>query len=162
MRPTACPTAAGTVLSRNRESSGGPGRAPGLPRKWRSPCGPRHSPSITTGCRSRSSAAQLHRSDLPLETVARVAKACAHPQRPHGRYEVPTNELPRNQPVRLELRSNQRLYVPFGSPPSVAVGFSSTRAAHASRALNIVDTKNNSIAAGVATARCAVLIEARG
>ncbi len=42
--------------------------------------------------------------------------------RPSGLYEVPINEVPRTQPVRLELRSNQRLYVPFGSPPSVAVG----------------------------------------
>jgi hypothetical protein len=58
--------------------------------------------------------------------------------RPTGRYEVPTNNGPRRSPAGLELRSNQRLYVPFGSPPSVAVGSAAARAAHRSRALQFV------------------------
>ncbi len=56
------------------------------------------------------------------------------PQWHPGQYEVPTNEEPRHQPARQETRPNQRLYVPLGSPPSVAVGSSSARAAHRSRA----------------------------
>jgi hypothetical protein len=107
-------------------------------RKWRSPRGLRHSCLSATTCRPRSSAQQLHRSVLPLDPVARVARACAHPQRPPGQHEVAINEAPRHQPVRLESRSNQRLYVPFGSPPSVAVGFSTARAAHQSRAHEVV------------------------
>ncbi len=54
-----------------------------------------------------------------------------------GQYEVPTNDELRHQPARPETRPNQRLYVPLGSPPSVAVGSSSARAAHRSRAPQI-------------------------
>ena len=53
---------------------------------------------------------------------------------PPGQHEVPTNGKPRCQPARPEARPNQRLYVPLGSPPSVAVGSNSARAAHRSRA----------------------------
>lgn len=61
-------------------------------RKWRSPYGLRHSCSSTTRCRPRSSAQQLHRSVLPLVSNARVARACAHPQRPPGQDEVLLSE----------------------------------------------------------------------
>src|SRR5688500_5669696 len=46
----------------------------------------------------------------------------------------PTSDGPRHRTARQETRPNQRLYVPLGSPPSVAVGSTSTRAAHRSRA----------------------------
>jgi hypothetical protein len=51
-----------------------------------------------------------------------------------GQYEALTKSEPRHQPSRPETRPNQRLYVPLGSPPLVAVGSSSARAAHRSRA----------------------------
>jgi hypothetical protein len=41
---------------------------------------------------------------------------------PPGQHEVSTNDEPRHQPARPETRPNQRLCVPFGSPPSAAVG----------------------------------------
>src|SRR5271166_5713805 len=44
------------------------------------------------------------------------------PQWHPGQHEVLTNNEPRHQPARPETRPNQRLYVPLGSPPSVAVG----------------------------------------
>src|SRR6201999_3419856 len=53
--------------------------------------------------------------------------------RPTGRCKVPTNGVPRHSPACQELRSNQRLYVSLGSPPLVAVGLCSARAAHQSR-----------------------------
>src|ERR1700728_4275112 len=59
------------------------------------------------------------------------------PLGPPGQYEASTNDEPRHQPARPETRPNQRLYVPLGSPPSVAAGSSSTRAAHRSRASQI-------------------------
>src|SRR5580693_2841069 len=40
-----------------------------------------------------------------------------------------TNNVPCHQAACLESRSNQRLYVPLGSPPSVAVGSLTARAA---------------------------------
>jgi hypothetical protein len=54
-----------------------------------------------------------------------------------SQYEVLTNDDPRHQPARPETRPNQRLCVPLGSPPSVAVDSSSARAAHLSRAPQI-------------------------
>ena len=60
-----------------------------------------------------------------------------------GQFEVPTNDQPRHQPARHEARSNQRLFVPFGSPPSVAVGSLSARAAHRSRAPQNSHAENN-------------------
>ena len=85
----------------------------------------------------RQSAWQLHRSVHPLDPVARGDGPARillwHP----GQYEVPTNDELRHQPARPETRPNQRLYVPLGSPPSVAVGSSSARAAHRSRAPQI-------------------------
>ena len=61
------------------------------------------------------------------------------PQRLSGQYGLSTNDEPRHQPASLETRSNQRLCVSLGSPPLVAVGSSSARAAHRSRALQGVD-----------------------
>ncbi len=85
--------------------------------------------------------------------VVRAATASERPSVGHGRargnqpartplgppdqYEASTNDEPRHQPARPETRPNQRLYVPLGSPPSVAVSSSSTRAAHRSRAPQI-------------------------
>jgi len=62
---------------------------------------------------------------------------------PGGQYEVSTNDEPRNQPMRLETRPNQRLYVSLGSPPFVAVGSCSARAAHLSRAPPILCLEND-------------------
>jgi hypothetical protein len=65
----------------------------------------------------QGTARQLHRSVRPLgSSVARVTQACAHRLRPSGRREPSTSDEPR-QPVRPELRPNQRLNVPLGSPP---------------------------------------------
>jgi hypothetical protein len=75
------------------------------------------------------------------------------PQWHPGQYEVPTNDEPR-QPARPETRPNQRLYVSLGSPPSVAVGSSSARAAHRSRASQIDILRITSIAARVKISRC--------
>src|ERR1700689_5426859 len=66
-----------------------------------------------------------------------------------SQYEVRTNEEPRHQPARHEARPNQRFYVPLGSPPSVAVGSSSARAAHRSRAPQIHNLRMTSIATPV-------------
>jgi len=63
---------------------------------------------------------------------ARDDKPARIPLWPPGQHEVPTNGQPRCRPARPEARPNQRLYVPLGSPPSVAVGSSSARAAHRS------------------------------
>jgi len=59
-----------------------------------------------------------------------------------GQYEASTKSKPRHQPSRPETRPNQRLYVPLGSPPLVAVGSSSARAAHRSRAPRTRGSKN--------------------
>src|SRR5882757_5021594 len=69
---------------------------------------------------------------------ARGVEPARIPLRPPGQHEVPTNDEPRHQPARPETRPNQRLYVPLGSPPSVAVGSSSARAAHLSRAPKLI------------------------
>ena len=66
-----------------------------------------------------------------------------------GQYKALTNDEPRHQPARPETRPNQRLYVPLGSPPSVAVGSSSARAAHLSRAPQIDVARMTSIATRV-------------
>src|ERR1700679_805770 len=76
------------------------------------------------------------------------------PLRHSGQYEVLTNNEPRHQPARPETRPNQRLYVPLGSPPSVAVGSLSARAAHRSRAPQIDKPRMPSIAAPVKISRC--------
>src|SRR6202521_4260530 len=69
---------------------------------------------------------------------ARSNEPARTPLGPPGQYEASTNDEPRHQPAYPETRPNQRLYVPLGSPPSVAVGLSSTRvAAHRSRAPNL-------------------------
>jgi hypothetical protein len=73
-----------------------------------------------------------------------------------GRHEVPTNDEPRHQPTRPETRPNQRLYVSLGSPPSAAVGSSSARAAHRSRAPQIDILRMTSIAAPVKISRSQV------
>jgi hypothetical protein len=65
---------------------------------------------------------------------ARGDEPARTPQWHPGQYEALTKSEPRHQPSRPETRPNQRLYVPLGSPPLVAVGSSSTRAAHRSRA----------------------------
>jgi hypothetical protein len=64
------------------------------------------------------------------------------PQWHSGQYEALTKSKPRHQPSRPETRPNQRLYVPLGSPPLVAVGSSSARAAHRSRAPHTRSAKN--------------------
>src|SRR5262245_44281508 len=46
---------------------------------------------------------------------------------PPGQHEAPTNDEPRHQPARPEAQPNQRLDVPLGSPPSVAVGSPTAR-----------------------------------
>jgi len=65
----------------------------------------------------------------------------------------PTNDEPRHPPARPETRPNQRLYVPLGSPPSVAVGYFSARAAHRSRAPQTDTARMTQIAAGVKISR---------
>ncbi len=106
---------------------------PVLLRKRRSPRGLRH---------------PLLEHDHARTKVVRTATASERPSVGHGRtrgnepariplwhpgqYEVLTNDEPRDQPTRPETRPNQRLYVPLGSPPSVAVGSPSARAAHRS------------------------------
>jgi hypothetical protein len=75
--------------------------------------------------RSRQSVKQLHRSVHPLDLGrARGNEPARIPQRHPGQHEVLTNDEPRHQPSALQARPNQRLYVPLGSPPSVAVGSS--------------------------------------
>ena len=54
-----------------------------------------------------------------MESIARVA---ASPRASLNGIPADTNDEPRYRPARLEARSNQRLNVPLGSPPSVAVG----------------------------------------
>src|SRR5262245_54066254 len=83
----------------------------------------------------RSSARQLHRSVHPLDPVARVTislRASLYGLLASTRS--PTSDEPRDQPARPEAQPNQRLYEPLGSPPSVAVGWMTARAAHRSRA----------------------------
>jgi hypothetical protein len=95
-------------------------------KKWRSPRGLRHPCSSTITYGPRSSAKQLHRSVHPLDPVARVTRRPARiPLWPPGQYEVPTNDEPQHLPARPETRPNQRLCVPLGPPPLVAVGLSS-------------------------------------
>jgi hypothetical protein len=112
-------------------------------KKRRSPRGPRRS----------SAAKQLHRSVHPLDLGHARGVACAHPSRHPGQYEVRTNDEPRYQPSRQETRPDQRLYVPLGSPPSVAVSSSSARAAHRSSAPQIYSLRMNSNAAPVKTSK---------
>jgi hypothetical protein len=71
------------------------------------------------------------------------------PQWHPGQYEALTKSEPRHQPSRPETRPNQRLYVSLGSPPLVAVGSSSARAAHRSRAPKLDALRMASIAARV-------------
>src|SRR6185436_5430537 len=52
---------------------------------------------------------------------ARSDELARIPLWPPGQYEVPPSDEPRHQPSRQETRPNQRLCVPLGSPPSVAV-----------------------------------------
>ena len=68
---------------------------------------------------------------------ARDDKPARIPLWPPGQHEVPINEEPRDQPARPETQPNQRLYVPLGSPPLIAVGSPSTHAAHRSCAPQI-------------------------
>jgi hypothetical protein len=74
-----------------------------------------------------------------------------------GQYEALSKSEPRHQPSRPETRPNQRLYVPLGSPPLVAVGSSSARAAHRSRAPKPDGLRMTSIAAGVKPRRSGYL-----
>jgi hypothetical protein len=91
----------------------------------------------TKATRPGSSARQLHRSVHPLDSVARVTMSLrATLYGLLASTRLTTNDEPRHSPVRPEARPNQRLYEPPGSPPSVAVGLSSTRAAHRSPAPN--------------------------
>jgi hypothetical protein len=78
------------------------------------------------------------------------------PLRPPGQHEVRTNDEPRHQPARPEAQPNQRLYEPLGSPPSVAVGLSSARAAHRSRAPQSDIQRMTQIASGekISSADC--------
>ena len=111
----------------------GIGRRP--KRKRRSPCGLRRSCSSLTTYGPRSSVQQLHRSVHPLDPVARVTMSLrASLYGLLASTRSLTNDEPRHQPARPETRPNQRLYVPSGSPPLVAVGSSSARTTHRSRA----------------------------
>ena len=102
----------------------------------------------------RQSAQQLHRSVHPLDLGrARGNEPARIPQWHPGQYEFLTNDEPRHQPARPETRPNQRLYVPLGSPPSVAVGSLSARAAHRSRAPQIDKPRMTSIATPVKISR---------
>jgi len=80
-------------------------------------------------------------------------RACAHPPWHSSRYEVLTNDEPRHQPARPETRPSQRLCVSLGSPPSVAVGSLSARAAHRSRAPQITPPRMTWIATPVKNSR---------
>ena len=103
----------------------------------------------------RQSAQQLHRSVHPLDLGrARGNEPARIPQWHPGQYEFPINDEPRHQPARLETRPNQRLYVPLGSPPSVAVGSLSARAAHRSRAPQNDKSRMTSMATPVKISRC--------
>src|ERR1700722_14894526 len=84
---------------------------------------------------------------------ARSNEPARTPLGPPGQYEASTNDEPRHQPARPETRPNQRLYVPLGSPPSVAVGSSSARAAHLSRAPQTHISRMTLIAARVKISR---------
>jgi hypothetical protein len=105
-------------------------------RKRRSPRGLRHScSSNVTYVQVRAAIASERPSIGPIARVAKSLRASLNGIL--SQHEVRTNEEPRHQPTRHEARSNQRIYVPLGSPPSVAVGSSSARAAHRSRAPQI-------------------------
>ncbi len=84
---------------------------------------------------------------------ARDIEPARIPLWPPGQHEVPTNDEPRRQPARPETRPNQRLYVPLGSPPLVAVGSFSARAAHRSRAPQTDNPRITQIAARVKNSR---------
>ncbi len=72
---------------------------------------------------------------------------------PPSQYEVPTTDEPRYQQVRPETPPNQRLYVPLGSPPLVAVGsFAGAYRPPKPRAQS-ASRRMNSIAARVKTSR---------
>jgi hypothetical protein len=123
-------------------------------RKWRSPRGLRHSCSSIITYGPRQSAQQLHRSVHPLDSGRARGNEPARILLWHtGQYEEQTNDGPRHQPTRPETRPNQRLYVSLGSPPSVAVGSSSARAAHRSRAPQISSLRMPSIATPVKISR---------
>jgi hypothetical protein len=64
------------------------------------------------------------------------------PQWHPGQYQALTKNKPRHQPSRPETRPNQRLHMPLGSPPLVAVGSSSARATHRSRAPHTLSAEN--------------------
>ena len=70
---------------------------------------------------------------------------------PLRQYEAPTSDEPRHRPTRPETRPDQRVYVPLGSPPLIAVGSSPTRATHRSRAPQNVDPSMTANAARVKT-----------
>jgi hypothetical protein len=129
-------------------------RAARRSKKWRSPRELRHSCSstITYGLKVVRVATASERPSVGPgrargDEPARIL--LWHP----GQYEVPTNDEPRHQPTRPETRPNQRLYVSLGSPPSVAVGSSSARAAHRSRAPHIDIPRMTSIAVRVKISR---------
>ena len=108
-------------------------------RKRRSPRGLRHSCSstITYGLKVVRLATASERPSVGPGR-ARGDEPARIPQGHPGQYEVLISDAPRHQPARPETRPNQRLYVPLGSPPSVAVGSSSARAAHRSRAPKLI------------------------
>jgi hypothetical protein len=91
-------------------------------KKWRSPRGPRHSCSSIVALRTKAVHSNRIEASIRWTSAARVAQPARIPLRHYGRCEVWTNEEPRPKPTRQETRPNQRLYVPLGSPPSVAVG----------------------------------------
>jgi len=116
----------------------GHGRCPAELRKRRSPTGLRH-PLLEHSYPRTKVVRAATASERPSvgHGRARGDEPARTPLGPPGRYEASTNDEPRHQPARPETRPNQRLYVPLGSPPSVAVGSTSTRAAHRSRAPQI-------------------------
>jgi len=124
-------------------------RAARRSKKWRSPRELRHSCSstITYGLKVVRVATASERPSVGPGRARGNEPARLllwHP----GQYKVPTNDEPRHQPTRPETRPNQRLYVPLGSPPSVAVGSSSARAAHRSRAPQIDRYTRNDLDCG--------------
>jgi len=84
---------------------------------------------------------------------ARGIEPARIPQWHPGQYEAQSNNEPRHHPARPETRSNQRLYVPLGSPPSVAVGSSRRVPPTEAARPNIASLKNTSIAVRVKTSR---------
>jgi hypothetical protein len=111
---------------------------PGAPRKRRSPRGLRHHLLEHHYLRTKAvRAATASERPSAGPDRARGNKPARIPQWHPGQYEILTNDEPRHQPARPETRPNQRLYVPLGSPPSVAVGSLSAPAAHRSRAPQI-------------------------